>query len=101
MGYAIVCDARKGAALQITTLALVDRKKSKKFWWTSDSPELALNYKKFSAAQFAARRLKKNRVRVVDFQDACKILEEQADSILAHKLGDGVDPREWDGHKGL
>ena len=36
MAYAILCDARKGSSLGVEKIALVDRKKTKSQWWTSD-----------------------------------------------------------------
>lgn len=46
MSYAIICEAQVGESLGIDHLGLVDRKKSKKKWWTSDNPNLLMEFKK-------------------------------------------------------
>ena len=103
--YGIICDARKGEGLGIDTLALVDRSKSSRFWWTSDNANIAMCYRKRSAASFAAGRLKKNNVRVVPFGVAQDILGIQSRLIseaerdrehlaILDALEDG-----WGGHK--
>ena len=98
-GYAIVCEARTGASLGITTLALVDRSKSRDAWWTSDDPTLAINYSSEHAAAFVAKRLKMNRPRVVPFADAARLLDEQAAEIIHHEAMSDAE-QGWDGHKG-
>lgn len=75
--YSIICDARKGRALGINVLGLVDRGLSKRFWWTSNSPGILLRYLKKSAADYACGRLKKNNPRVVSSYTAEKLLEQQ------------------------
>ncbi len=103
MAYAIICDARKGESLGVHTLALVDRKKSRRLWWTSDSPNLILRYEKRAAADFACRRLRKNNPVVVDADMADRILKRQAASIIdaenerIHQ--DACDDPSWDAHK--
>ncbi|KSF20025.1 hypothetical protein AO935_15455 [Pseudomonas aeruginosa] len=90
MGFAIICDARAGEGLGIDTLALVDRRKTRSLWWTSDDWSIAINYQKRDAAEFAAKRLKKNRARVVPFEQALRTLQAQARAI--REAGDD----DWD-----
>ena len=61
--FVIVQDSRKDN----TTLMLVDRRKSKKYWWTHD---FSLVYKGSKAdMDKVASRLKKNNVRVVNYNE--------------------------------
>jgi len=76
-GYGIICRAKTGKG--ITRLALVDRTKTRRLWWTSDDPAIALCYERKNAAEFACGRLKKNSPRVVTFDEACQMLRYQAD----------------------
>lgn len=98
MGYAIVCDARKGESLGIGTLALVDRAKTKKLWWTSDDPFLILHYQKMDAALFAAKRLTRNNAHVVSYSDAVNAIAEQAKEI-SHQEAMMDSEMGWDAHK--
>lgn len=98
-GYAIVCDARAGASLGVSSLALVDRSKAKHLWWTSDDPTIALRYDSEAAAQFAMRRLRHNRPRVVPFAKAAAMLQRQAASI-DHEASLAESEMGWDAHKG-
>lgn len=59
--FVIVQDSRKDG----TSLMLVDRRKSKKFWWTNDF-SLALKGCK-SEMQKVANKLKHNNVRVLNY----------------------------------
>jgi hypothetical protein len=96
--YAIICDARKGHQLDIDVLALVDRKRCKSSWWTSDDFGLIMRFKKKSAALFSCKRLRKNNARVVDYKDAKRYISEQCLDIL-HNEGINCDGGGWDGHK--
>lgn len=99
MSYAIICDARKGQNLGVEILALVDRSKSRKYWWTSDAPCIAINYRSLSAATFACNRLCKNNARIVDHSKAVEMLNQQARMIdLLSEDIDDFDPS-WDAHK--
>ena len=103
--YGIICNARKGKGLGVGVLALVDRSRSKRLWWTSDNANIAICYRSRSAADFAARRLKKNAVRVVEFRDVQRLLADQARNIsevererehqsILNEMDQG-----WDAHK--
>ncbi|CAD5377317.1 hypothetical protein OF001_U20244 [Pseudomonas sp. OF001] len=98
MSYAVICDARAGESLGIQFLALVDRSRSRKQWWTSDDPSIAINYRSLSAARYAARRLHHNNARVVPFQSAVKWLREQAKEILHNEALSACEAG-WDAHK--
>lgn len=98
MGYAILCDARAGEGLGIHTLALVDRSRSRRLWWTSDDWSIAINYRSRSAAEFAARRLHHNNARVVPFEAAMSMLREQAKEITHIEAMNACEVG-WDGHK--
>lgn len=73
--YGIICNARKGKGISI--LALVDRGRSKRLWWTSDNANIAICYESKSAAEFAASRLTKNNVRVEPFVRVQQLLNMQ------------------------
>jgi hypothetical protein len=66
----------------VDVLALVDRKITKEYWWTSDSVGHILCYRKKSAADFACKRLKHNNTRVVPFEYAMKVINDQAHEIM-------------------
>lgn len=60
--FLIIQDSRKDN----TTLMLVDRRKSKKYWWTHD---FSLAYKgKKKDMENVAKKLRKNNVRVVSYK---------------------------------
>jgi len=99
MTYAIVCDARRGHNLGIDILMLVDRSRCKSLWWTSDDPRIAINYRDLNAAQFACKRLRRNRARVVMFDDAARVLRRQARDIFAVEVERLADDPSWDSHK--
>lgn len=61
--YIIIQESRKDD----TTLMLVDRRKSKKYWWTHDF-SLVLKGS-FSEMKKVANRLKRNNVRVVEYNE--------------------------------
>ena len=98
MGYAIICDARSGKRYGIDTLALVDRSKTKKRWWTSDCPELIMKFRKKSAADYSAKRMRKNNARVVAFDEAYEIITTQDETIGIHEAN-MENEAGWDGHK--
>lgn len=107
MSYAIICNARKGASLGVGVLGLVDRSKSKSLWWTSDAPNLLLIYQKRDAADFAAKRLRQNRPRVVAADEARRLLSSQSRNICRaeneadHAAAMADAEAGWDGHKDL
>lgn len=82
MSYAIICDARKGHELGIDTLALVDRAKSKRTWWTSDSSNLIMKFIKKSAAEYSIRKLRRNNARVVSYEYAVKYIDYQESELM-------------------
>lgn len=98
MSYAIICNARKGYDLGITCLALVDRRKTRSTWWTSDSPGLILEYKKRSAAEYACKRLKKNGPIVVPYSDAVRFVSDQNNEIIHNQAMSDAEMG-WDAHK--
>lgn len=105
--FGIIQDARKGKGIK--SLALVDRARCRTQWWTTDDPNIALCYEKKSAAEFAARRLKRNSARVVPFVRVQQILNEQRarrwqlesewDQDNAHRQALHESESGWDGHK--
>lgn len=103
--YGIICDARKSGGMPVSTLALVDRARSTRLWWTSDNANIAICYEKRSAADFAVSRLKKNRARVVPFVRVQQILSDQADRIRDrerqrfHEACLRDADQSWDAHK--
>lgn len=98
MTYAIIKRAYKGRRLGISTLALVDRAKSKKLWWTSDNPHIILDYKSKDAALFAAGRLRFGEVKVVHFSDAVALILDQIKSIDKERDYSSAFDGSWDEH---
>ena len=81
-GYAVICDARHGEAYAVKYLALVDRTKERNLWWTSDDPTIVLKYVRHHAAAYAVKRLKHNNPRIVSYEEAVSIIQQQQQSIL-------------------
>ncbi len=101
--YGIICDARTGKGVKI--LALVDRGKSKRLWWTSDDAAIAIRYNDRRAADFACSRLKRNNPRVVAWAKVEGKLNYQAmvreslEEEWAYEAGSAAMEAGWDGHK--
>ncbi len=83
--YAIICDARRGASLGISVLAMVDRSKVRDRWWTSNEPHDAMRFRSKAAAERVAGRLEQNNARVVPFDYAEALLTDQAETIDERK----------------
>lgn len=100
MSYAILCNARSGRDLGIKVLALVDRRKSRKHWWTSDSIDLMLTFPTETAANKVLRNFKHNNARVVSYRNAAMAITGQRESIDATENNPHVNmDRGWDTHK--
>jgi hypothetical protein len=97
MGYAIICDARIKTD-NIKVLVLVDRRKTKKQWWTEDKTHLMMVYDKYPAANFVANRLKYNNAKVISAEKATSLIEEQSKKIEMEESLDKLEEG-WDGHK--
>ena len=97
-GYAILCDARKGGQFGINCLALVDRNKTKKLWWTSDDEHLIMIFKKKSAAQFTLNKLMMNSPCISSADDAINSIKLQREQIDHHEAS-AENEMGWDGHK--
>lgn len=85
MTYAIVCDARRGRHIGLTTLALVDRNKTKEQWWTSHESHLILRLWDRQAAENRINKLSIGNPRIVMFEEAVKIIEDQETMIMQHE----------------
>ena len=96
--YSIICDARRGHAMDIQVLALVDRGRCKHLWWTSDNVSFILRYKKFEAAKFACGRLRRNNPRVVNYEEAVYYITEQEKNLMHHEA-EAQSEMGWDAHK--
>lgn len=108
MGYAIICNARKGrnkGNKGIKFLALVDRDKSKNLWWVSDNPSLIIDFYKEETAIKTCKRLKLNKPRVVPYQHAVSIISRQGENLWEaekesmHEAAMYSVEEGWDGHK--
>lgn len=77
MSFAIISDARKGASLGIKILALVDRKKISKYWWTGDKASKIMHFKTEKEAIERCSKFKKGRARVVSFMRAKQDIRAQ------------------------
>lgn len=97
--FAIICKARKGQKKGIRYLALVDRRKTKKTWWTSDSEWLIMRFKDIKAAKKARSRLSLNNPEIVSYRFAVSTIQEQENDIL-HYEALAESELGWDAHKG-
>jgi hypothetical protein len=75
--YAIICDARLGKTLGVKHLALVDRKLTRRMWWTTNSKALIAAFSDLKAAEEKAAQLAQNNARVVPHEKAQRMIEEQ------------------------
>lgn len=98
MGWSIICRARQGHRMGIRCLALVDRSKSKSGWWTSDNTCIILHYRSKTAAEYACKRLRRNKPEVVTYECAVRLIKEQDCLIMEHEATEAMGEG-WDGHK--
>ena len=80
-GWCVIRDAYKGDSLGIGILALIDRSKTTKSWWTSDDVSLMMIFKNKSSADIQAKKLRIGNPRVISFNTAKQIISEQRSSI--------------------
>lgn len=73
--YLIKTDGKKGL-----TLFLVDRKKTKKYWWDT-STDNAMIFRKLYAAKIQANKLKYNNPEVITIHDAAEIEMNNMDKV--------------------
>lgn len=103
--FAILCDAREGRDQGIRVLALVDRSKERRLWWTSDNPGIVRSYDTRPEAEAACNKLGRNNPRVVSFEEMRSTLRDQA-----RRISEAEEEREdqkilaetemgWDAHK--
>ena len=105
--YAIICDARTGQDLGVEKLALVDRAKTKKFWWTSDCLDLIKTWDNQDEARAATKSLRQNKPIVVSYEEAKTIIQRQASNIRSNRQslyeaarhGNMGADLGWDAHK--
>lgn len=88
MTYAIICDANQGQEFGINHLALVDRTKTKRLWWTSDDSSIIMNFKKRELAEAVLKRLHHNNPQIVSYQTALNTINNQSKQLLAESLDD-------------
>lgn len=107
--YSIMCESQHGSELGVSVLGLVDRRKTRRLWWTSDEPALLLRYESREAAEYACKRLKHNGPRVVTSRYAEERLsaqrqciadaKEQIRDLKDHEAAMDAVEWGWDGHK--
>ncbi len=97
MTYAIICDANQGQEFGINKLALVDRTKNKRLWWTSDNSSIIMNFKKKELAEAVLKRLHHNNPQIVSFQIALNMINNQSEQLMAESSDDYE--LGWDAHK--
>ncbi|KKK52914.1 hypothetical protein LCGC14_3100120 [marine sediment metagenome] len=98
MNYAIICDARQGWKHGINVLALVNRGKTKKLWWTSDDTGIIMKFIKKSAADLSCKKLFMNNCRVVDYRTAYNRISKQ-DNDITDSFATADMELGWDSHK--
>lgn len=98
MSYAIICEARSGFELGITTLALVDRKKVRDSFWTSDSIHDIYEIKTKRKAKEILSKLHFNDPEIVSYKTARKIINDQNNEIIHNQALSDMELG-WDGHK--
>jgi len=77
-------------------LALVDRSKTTKRWWTSDDSSLILQINDVAAADRIAFSYKYNSPEVVSFEEAERLIDLQADMLAEEEAQADLS---WDAHK--
>lgn len=107
--FAIICTARSGHSKGVHTLALVDRKKCRRLWWTSDNKAIIEVFNDRKAAVERAAKLAQNNPRVVELRSAAHLIDCQKRNIRAdierreaeQDYKDSMSSAEmgWDGHK--
>jgi len=81
VSFAIICDARKDRVPGVKLLGLVDRKKSRRSWWTPDRLANLLVIETRKRAEIKAKKFTWNNARVVKLSEAVRLLNEQADNL--------------------
>lgn len=83
-GWAIICDATRGAALGVTHMALVDKVAyPDSDWWTTDDPARIVHFRYEHVALRNVARFKTRNARVVSYEDAFNLIRFQNDQIHA------------------
>lgn len=97
MSFAIMCDSQFD---DHTELGLVDRKVSRRGWWTSDDSSLLKEFSTHREAEDALARIRLNSPRIVGYEEARNILDHQ---LNEHLEADSEEEaaRCWDAHEGL
>ena len=108
--YAIICNARNKKGIEnynIQKLALVDRRKTKSLFWTSDDSTLIMKFNTLNGAKIALSKLKYNSPKIVEFSEAARIINNNSYSYEAKRnemesyvsyYGDELG---WDAHKSM
>lgn len=103
--YSIICEARKGHDAGITYLALIDRRRIRTRFWTSDEAAFLRVFATKEQAEARLRSLKYNRARVVRQDEALSILQHQrnaryqSENEKMHDAAASDMELGWDGHK--
>jgi len=95
--YGIVCDARKGDKLGIENVALVDRNKTKRQWWTSDDITIIKRFNSLEIAKQALERIRYNNPCIMESNSIHKLINRQNRHI--EQVIDYEDDQGWDAHK--
>ncbi len=109
--FAIICNARSGKTVGVRRLALIDRSKTRRRWWTSDNEALIQVFADRPSADAKAAQLTKNNARVVPLAEAQALIRAQKTNIhhvkeekaRARDHAECMDAFEagWDGHKNV
>lgn len=101
MGWGILRKARKGQSLGIKVIAMVDRSKCRSQWWTSNEPDLIMDFHYQAAAEKRASGIPN--ARVADIDHVRQRIREQAEAIEEAEWEredfDLLDDPSWDAHK--
>lgn len=77
-GWAIICNASKGARLGITHMAMVNKIDNPDAnWWTTDDPGLVMHFRNEQAALRNCARLTERQPRVVRYNVAFDLIRFQ------------------------
>ena len=81
--YGIISQAKKGQAIGLRHIALVDRRKTRDAWWTSQSAGLVMSFPSRAAAEARAAGISQGDPRVVRIETVRRLVAAQAKAIDA------------------
>lgn len=102
VGYAIICNARRGRWLGIEYIALA-KSRGGDGWWSTTDQNSVLLIPTLEEAQRRLESIRLNDPRIIPYERACKIMRDQAASVDRERIRReneaAMDDPSWDAHK--